>query len=59
MFWVEPRQPYEVTVAVSEANLDANDDWNMRVDDLGTWKGKDVMLDTKATFQSQAFDAQA
>ena len=50
---------YEVTVAVSEANLDTNDDWNIRVDDLGTWKGKDVALGLKATFQSEAFDAQA
>jgi len=48
------------TFNVVEANLDANDDWGMVIDDLGGWFEKDVMGDdNKATYESIDFDAQA
>ena len=50
---------YKLTFTVNEANLDANDDWTLFIDDLGSYFGKDVGMDTGATADSVSFDSQA
>lgn len=50
---------FRLTLAITEANLDANDDWSIVVDDLGGILGKDVRLNTGATKIKRTFDAQA
>lgn len=49
----------KLTMTVDESNLDANDDWYLRLDDLGMPRGKDVVLNSGATPDSIKFDHQA
>lgn len=50
---------YRFTFTVAESNLDANDDWAMYLDDLGSRLGKDIGNDVGATAVKVDFDAQA
>tara|TARA_Y100000034_G_scaffold136169_1_gene211240 strand:- start:2114 stop:3163 length:1050 start_codon:yes stop_codon:yes gene_type:complete len=50
---------YRMTVTVSEANLDTNDDYKLIFDDLGDNRGKDARLNLGATGENIDFDAQA
>lgn len=46
---------YRFTFNVVEANEDGNDDWTIRVDDLGDFLGKDVRFNTRATAQTVTY----
>lgn len=46
---------YRLTFNVVEANEDGNDDWTIRVDDLGDFLGKDVRFSTRATAQTVTY----
>lgn len=51
---------FRLTFTVSEINLDANDDWTLRMDDLGAWRGKDVLVaNLGATHDTLNIDARA
>ena len=47
---------YKLTISITEANVDANDDWTMYLDDLGGWQEQDIGSDTGATGDSITFD---
>ncbi len=47
------------TITLDETALDTNDVWYLGLDDLGSLRGKDLNLDTGATLDRIAFDAQA
>ena len=49
----------KLSFTVNEDNLDTNDDWTIRVDDLGDYLGKDICLNTGASTVTENFDAQA
>lgn len=46
----------KLSITVSETNLDTNDDWYLRIDDLGGWQAKDKKLNKGADYDSLQFD---
>jgi len=49
----------KLTFTLDETALDTTDDWYLGFDDLGSMRGKDVSLDTGATYDRIEFNAQA
>jgi len=48
---------FRITVTQDDTEIDSNDDWAMRVDDLGDFQGKDVVLNTGRAYDSIKIDA--
>ncbi len=47
----------KLTITVSEANLDTDDDWYLYIDDLGEIRGKDVVNNRGTQYDRLKFDA--
>ncbi len=50
---------FRITVTQTDGNLDDNDVWSMRLDDLGDFQGKDLMLNIGRPYDSIIIDSTA
>lgn len=50
---------YNLVFTCVDANIDANDDWDYILDDMGDHLGQDIMLNTKASAQVENVDHEA